>query len=251
MNTHRQHQNTYQVCAKFSSSAILRAGRRRIIGDGGKQPADRMMANHGPQTEPLAQPAPAANQPDIAALIARQRLLIQANIAQTDNAIVPDFQSEIRAFLYDHSCARSAPQAPAQSAYSAHSTTLRRASSASSRANHKTSFDSGCFKLDFTREAGKQHAESPRRAQDWTQQLHRHHPPPLKQELAKRLPGGFQKVLTDKNTRLPSAMRKAAPSRSFACSRFTITPRPHTKKRVSSFSGAMNVLKGWRVASVF
>ena len=49
----------------------------------------------------------------------------------------------------------------------------------------------------------------------------------------------------------PSAMRKAAPSRSFACSRFTITPRPHTKKRVSSFSGEMNDLKGWRVASVF
>ncbi len=28
------------------------AVRRRIIGDGGKQPADRMIANHGPQTEP-------------------------------------------------------------------------------------------------------------------------------------------------------------------------------------------------------
>ena len=26
--------------------------KRRIIGDGGKQPADRMIANHGPQTEP-------------------------------------------------------------------------------------------------------------------------------------------------------------------------------------------------------
>ena len=28
------------------------AVRRRIIGDGSKQPADRMIANHGPQTEP-------------------------------------------------------------------------------------------------------------------------------------------------------------------------------------------------------
>ena len=96
--------------------------------------------------------------------------------------------------------ARSAPQAPAQSAYGAHSTPCLRRHKAAQAAGQATKQALTAAALNWILPGSRQAAcrESPRRVPELDAAAPLYHPPPLKQEFHKRLPGAFQKVLTDK-----------------------------------------------------
>ena len=97
--------------------------------------------------------------------------------------------------------ARSGLQAPAQSARGAHSTPRLRRHKAAQAAGQATKQALTAAALSWILPGSRQAAcrESPRRAPELDAAAPLCHPPPLKQELHKRLPGAFQKVLTDKH----------------------------------------------------
>ena len=97
--------------------------------------------------------------------------------------------------------ARSAPQAPAQSACGAHSTPRLRRHKAAQAAGQATEQALTAAALSWILPGSRQAAcrESPHRAPELDAIAPLYHTPPLQQELHKCLPGTFQEVLTDKH----------------------------------------------------